>query len=274
MTTQFAEAFVNGTRLRYQLTGTGPTIVLLHGFTLDLRMWDAQMAAFTPHHQVLRYDLRGFGGSALPDSTVYDHADDLCALLDHLGIATATIVGLSMGGGVALDFALTYPERVRALILADAMINGHRWSAEWQAVTVPIWRAAREEGVAAAKKLWLAHERLFGPALEQQVVAAALMQMVDDYSGWHWCNRDPHWKPPQPATEWLTQIDASTLIIIGEREDPDFVAQANLLGTQVPGAQSCVLPGVGHLTALETPDAFNRAVLDFLTALPCQDEGS
>jgi 3-oxoadipate enol-lactonase len=273
MTTQFAEALVNGTRLRYQLTGSGPTIVLLHGFTLDLRMWNAQMAAFTPHYQVLLYDLRGFGGSALPDSTSYDHADDLSALLDQLGIERAAIVGLSMGGGVALDFALAYPERVRALILADAMIGGYRWSAEWQAVTVPIWRAAREEGVAAAKALWLAHHGLFGPALEQQAVAAALTAMTDDYSGWHWHNRDPRRKPPQSAIERLAQVSVPTLIITGEREDPDFITQANLLGAQILGAQSCILPRVGHLTALEAPDAFNRAVLDFLTALPRRDDG-
>ncbi len=268
MTTQFTEAAVNGTRLRYQLTGIGPPLVFLHGFTLDLRMWDTQMATFTPHYQVLRYDLRGFGGSALTETMVYDHADDLGALLDHLGIETAAIVGLSMGGGVALDFALAYPDRVRALVLADTMIGGYRWSGRWQAATAPIWNMAREEGVAPAKALWLAHRGLFSAALEQQAVAAALTQMIDDYSGWHWCNRDPHRKPTHPTIERLRQVTSPTLIVTGEHEDPDFVAQANLLSAQIPGAQSRVLPGVGHLTALEAPDAFNRTVLDFLTALP------
>ncbi len=267
MTTQFAEATVNGTRLRYQLTGTGPPLVLLHGFTLDLRMWDAQMAAFSPQYRVLRYDLRGFGGSALPGATAYDHADDLWALLDHLGVETAAIVGLSMGGGVALDFALAYPDRVRALVLADAMIGGYRWSPEWQAATAPIWRVAREGGVAPARARWLAHRGLFGAALEQQAAAATLTQMIADYSGWHWCNRDPHRKPSHPAIEQLTQIAAPTLIITGEREDPDFVAQATILSAQIPGVQSRVLPGIGHLTALEAPNEFNRTVLDFLTAL-------
>lgn len=269
MSTRFAEATVNGTRLRYQLAGTGPPLVLLHGFTLDLRMWDAQVAAFAPHYRVLRYDLRGFGGSALPGPAAYDHADDLFALLDHLGIETAVIVGLSMGGEVALDFALDHPARVRALILADAMIGGYRWSAAWQAATTPIWRVAREEGVAPARSLWLAHPGLMGAALEQPSVAAALTEMVGEYSGWHWCNRDPRKKPSSPAIKRLAQIATPTLIITGEREDPDFVAQATLLGEQIAGAQSRVLPAVGHLTALEAPNAFNRAVLDFLaTALP------
>ncbi|HEY8597940.1 MAG TPA: alpha/beta fold hydrolase [Thermomicrobiales bacterium] len=269
MATRFSEAAVNGTRLRYQLGGDGPPLVLLHGFALDLRMWDHQVAAFAPHYQVLRYDLRGFGGSALPGSSPYDHADDLRALLDYLGIGTAALVGLSMGGEVALDFAVTYPERLRALVLADAMIGGYRWSAEWQATTAPIWHAAREQGVTPAKARWLAHPGLFGAAREQQAVAATLTQMIDDYSGWHWRNRDPHRKPSRPAIEQLAQIATPTLIITGEREAPDFVAQANLLGEQIPGAQSCILPAAGHLTALEAPDAFNRAVLDFLdTTLP------
>lgn len=269
MTTRFVEATVNGTRLRYQLSGVGPPLVLLHGFTLDLRMWDAQVAAFAPHYRVLRYDLRGFGGSALPGPTAYDHADDLCALLDHLGMATAVIVGLSMGGEVALEFALAHPARVRALVLADAMIGGYRWSAAWQAATAPIWRVAREDGVAPARVLWLAHRGLFGAAREQQSVAAALAAMVGEYSGWHWCNHDPRKKPPRPAIERLAQIATPTLIITGEREDPDFITQANLLGEQIPGARSCALPDVGHLTALEAPSAFNRVVLDFLaTSLP------
>ena len=223
MTTQFAEATVNGTRLCYQFTGIGPPLVLLHGFTLDLRMWEAQVAAFAPYYRVLRYDLRGFGGSALPGTTTYNHADDLCALLDHLGIATAAIIGLSMGGEVALDFALAYPERVRALVLADAMIGGYPWSAAWQAATAPVWRMAREAGVVPAKALWLAHRGLFGAALEQQAVATTLIRMVEDYSGWHWCNRDPREKPPQPTIERLTQIATPTLIITGEHEDPNFI---------------------------------------------------
>lgn len=265
MTTLFDEAMVNGTRLRYQLTGTGPPLVLLHGFTLDLRMWEAQVAAFSPHFRVLRYDLRGFGESELPGTATYDHADDLRALFDHLGIATATIVGLSMGGGIALEFALAHPDRVQALVLADAMIGGYRWSAEWQAATAAIWRTGREEGVAPAKARWVAHHGLFGAAREQQPVATALTEMIEDYSGWHWCHRDPHRKPPRPAIERLTEVVAPTLIITGEREDPDFVAQATLLREQIPGAQGCVLPEAGHLTALEAPSTFNQAVLDFLS---------
>lgn len=262
------EAEINGTRLRYRVAGTGPSIVFLHGFALDLRMWDEQVTAFAEWYRVIRYNLRGFGGSAMPGQTAYDHADDLRALLDHLGIATAAgIIGLSMGGEVALDFALAHPTRLRALVLADAMIGGYRWSAAWQAATAPAWRAARESGLATARERWLAHAGLFGPAHEQPRVAADLGRMVGDYSGWHWLNRDPRQEATPPAIERLAQISIPTLIVNGERDDPDFLAQATILRERISGARTATLPGVGHLANLEAPAAFNRAVIDFLGAV-------
>lgn len=112
--TGFAD--VNGTRLYYELAGAGHPLVLSHGFTLDTRMWDDQFAVFAQRYQVLWYDLRGFGKSAVPTDAPYTHPDDLHALMAHLGIAHAYIIGLSLGGAVAVDFAVTYPEATDALI--------------------------------------------------------------------------------------------------------------------------------------------------------------
>ena len=114
-------ADVEGTRLYYQSMGEGAPIVLLHGFSIDHRMWDGQMAALSAAHRVVRCDLRGFGQSP-PPTTPYANADDLKALLDHLGIARAVILGLSMGGGVAINFALAYPEATRALVVAGSTL--------------------------------------------------------------------------------------------------------------------------------------------------------
>src|SRR5690349_14993808 len=96
-------ADVNGTRLFYEIAGAGPALVLLHGFSLDARMWDAQFAAFAQRYRVLRYDARGFGRSGVPGAEHYSHADDLHALLGHLGIAQAALIGFSLGGGIALN---------------------------------------------------------------------------------------------------------------------------------------------------------------------------
>jgi 3-oxoadipate enol-lactonase len=120
---------VNDTHLCWEMAGQGQTVVLLHGFTLDSRMWDDQFLALAQHFQVIRYDLRGFGRSAVPTAAPYAHEADLAGLLDQLGIAQAHLVGLSKGGAVALNFALTYPRRTASLVLIDAVLPGYAWSA-------------------------------------------------------------------------------------------------------------------------------------------------
>ena len=94
----------NGTRLYYEAAGAGHPVVLLHGFTFDTTMWDDQFLPLAQHFRVIRYDMRGFGRSDLPGAESYSHVDDLKALLDHLGISQAHLVGLSKGGAIALDF--------------------------------------------------------------------------------------------------------------------------------------------------------------------------
>lgn len=124
---QYSE--VNGTQLYWEMAGQGQTVVLLHGFTLDSRMWDDQFLPLAQHFQVIRTDLRGFGRSAVPTAEAYSHEADLCGLLDQLGVAQAHLVGLSKGGAVALNFALTYPTRTASLVLIDAVLPGYAWSA-------------------------------------------------------------------------------------------------------------------------------------------------
>lgn len=257
-------AEVNGTRLYYDVVGSGPPLVLVHGFTLDARMWDPQIDDLARYYRVIRYDLRGFGRSALPGSEEYADTEDLHALLKYLGIDAAVVVGLSMGGGVAASFALDFPAAVRALVLADAMIEGHRWSAQWNAVVTPVWQGARTEGIAVGKARWLAHDGLFGPAREQPAVAVALARMIEDYSGWHWVNRNPLRRSAVLTIDRLDQIQAPTLVIVGARDNADFQAQSEALATRIPGARKVVLPGVGHMSNMEDPPAFNRIVLGFL----------
>lgn len=256
----FAE--VAGTRLYYETAGSGPPLVLVHGFTLDSSSWDDQIDAFAPSHRVIRYDLRGFGQSP-PPSAPYTHVDDLKALLDYLGIARAAILGLSMGGGIAIDFALTYPDATQALIAAAPVLGGYRLAPELGASLGAVYKTARSAGIAAAKEQWLAHP-FFGPAQEQPAVAPALSRLVAAYTGWHWVNADPARSPERAAVERLEAIAAPTLVVVGEREVPGFRAVADVVATRVPGVRQVVLPGVGHLVNMEAPAQFNQAVLDFL----------
>ncbi|MDW8327640.1 MAG: alpha/beta fold hydrolase, partial [Anaerolineales bacterium] len=216
---------VEAGRLYYEVAGPAhaEAVVFLHGFSLDTRLWDGQWLPFAERYQVVRYDLRGFGRSSLPQAT-FSHADDLRALLSALKIQTAHIVGLSLGGGVALDFALAYPSAVRSLILVDATLGGYRWTKDWSEPG----RTARERGLAAAKEAWLRDE-VFAPALERPEAADRLRRMVADYSGWHWLNRSLERGSTPPAIERLSEIAAPTLAIVGERDVPDFHAIAALI---------------------------------------------
>ncbi len=261
--TQHGFAEVNGTRLSYEVAGAGEPLVLIHGFALDMRMWDDQFAVFARTHRVVRYDLRGFGTSALPDGTPYSDADDLAALLRHLDIADAVVLGLSAGGAVAIDVALAYPDMTRALIPVDAALGGHRWSDAWGAQLRSVRHAGREAGINVARERWLALP-LFAPACEQPAVAARLQQMVADYSGWHWVHRDPQTSGDPPANDRLAEINVPTLVVIGERDVPDFHAISDRLAEQIVGAQTVILPHVGHMANMEALAAFNERVLDFL----------
>jgi 3-oxoadipate enol-lactonase len=253
---------VAGTHLAYEAAGDGPCLVLIPGFTLDMRMWDDQLDALAGQYRVVRYDMRGFGRSPMPEEMPYRDAADLLALLAHLGIERATILGLSYGAGVALDFALSYPDAVRALILVSSAVGGWTWSAAWSAQAGPVWTAARELGIAAARERWLALP-LFGPAREQPTVASRLREMVTDYPGGHWVH-DPQEYLQPPALERLGEIGAPTLVVIGERDEPDFKAMAAALEQGIAGSRRVVLPGVGHMLNMEDPEQFNGLILRFL----------
>ena len=174
--------------LAHDVHGDGPPLLLIHGATLDRRMWAPNMAALTERHRVVRCDLRGFGASP-PPAGPYSHADDLRELLGALEIERAAVAGLSMGGGVALELALAHPDVVAALVLVDTDLPG-----------VPLEPALREAmGVArghvldgeldAAREAWLAMPFF---ARSPEDVAAALRAIVDDYTFWHWSNPNPH----------------------------------------------------------------------------------
>lgn len=254
-------AEINGARLYYELAGAeaSETVVFIHGFSLDTRMWDDQFEVFARRYRVLRYDARGFGRSSLPTTDPYLQTEDLLALLNHLQLTPAHVIGLSMGGGIALDFALVYPEATRSLTLVDAAMGGFAWSKDLGSPR----RLARSTGLEAAKHAWLADE-LFAPANEQPAVAARLAQMVADYSGYHWVNHDPGRWANLPEARPLEQLHVPTLVLVGERDVPDFQQIAHLIAARAPNARQLTLAGVGHMSNMEASEQFNEGVLSFL----------
>lgn len=250
---------VKGGRLYYEAAGAGPAVVFIHGFALDMRMWDDQWEAFAQRYRVIRYDVRGFGQSALPGAETFSHLEDLLTLLQQLAAPPAHLIGLSMGGGLALDFALLYPAHVRSLVLADSTLGGFNWQKDWGEP----FRAAKSFGLEAARAAWL-NDELFVPANAQPAVAARLQTLTNTYSGHHWLNAVHTRGLEKPAIEQLETISVPTLAVVGERDLPEFLAIAQTLASRVPKAQHAVLAGAGHMANLEAPQEFNRIVLKFL----------
>jgi len=259
-------ASVNGTRLYYETAGAGEPVVLLHAFTLDARMWDEHFDALAARYRVIRYDARGFGRSDVPRAgEPYSHADDLAALLERLGERDAHVVGASMGARFAVDLALVRPARVRSLALLGAVVGGWPWSRQWLESYAPVVRAARAGDVAAAKRAWLAHE-IFAPAREQPALAARLERMVADYSGWHFLNADPERAVAPAAVSQLGRVRAPTLVVVGERDLPDFRLMAERVARGVADARQVAIARAGHLAGMEAPARVRELLEAFLGA--------
>jgi len=256
-------ADVNGTRLYHEEQGSGKSVVFVHGFTLDCHMWDFQFQVFSEKFRVVRYDARGFGKSAVPASKPYSHAEDLKALLDFLRIPTASLVGMSMGGRTAVEFALRFPDALDALVLVDAALDGYAYSEYFSELLQAPFSVAKEVGVPPARELWLGID-LFTPALENPAVSPRLRQMVSDYSGWHWLHDNPVKVLDPPALKRLKEVVAPTLILVGQLDLDDFQKIAQVLQEGIPNGRKIMLPGAGHMSNMEAAEEFNEIVLDFL----------
>jgi pimeloyl-ACP methyl ester carboxylesterase len=260
-------AAVNGTTLWYEVAGQGAPVVLIHGGNLDHRMWDAQFTALARSHRVVRYDARGFGRSGRADVPFAAH-DDLLALLRHLGIPRASLVGLSLGGRIAVDFALAHPERVDRLVLAGPGLSGWTFTA---ARADTLWlgdaRAAlARHDTAGVALAWLGTAYM-RPAMEQPALAARLRVLVaDNVNRWKDQLRhgDTERAAAPPALGRTAAVRAPTLVIVGSRDVADIQRIVDTLVATVPGARKLVVEGAGHMVNMEQPARFTAAVLEFL----------
>lgn len=205
---------VDGTRLYYEQAGHGSDVVLVHGSMLDLRMWDDQFVSLAEHFRVLRYDLRCYGRSPCGDAE-FAHRDDLAALLERLGVDHAFIVALSMGGAVALDFALTHPERVRALVLVSSGLSGYRMPDEYMSGRQPFHDAARQRQLGRAMDLFLDFEPM-RTAASVPALRTRLEEMIGEHSWPLHHEGVPRPRPlTPPAAGRLSEINVPTLVVTG-----------------------------------------------------------
>ena len=183
----------------------------------------------------------------------YSHADDLWRLLDHLEIDNAVLVGLSMGGRIVLEATLAEPERVRALVLLDAVLDGVPWDPDSERGIQAIGEGLRFGGLDEAKAAWLRHD-FFVPAQRTPDVARRLAEMVGDYSGVNWTSADPH-APHPNSIELLATIAAPTTVVIAELDVPCFHEMSDILANRIADARKVTVPGVGHMVNMEAPEA-------------------
>lgn len=263
---------VEGGELYYEHDGSGSAVVLIHAGVTDHRMWDAQFEVLAGHHHVVRYDTRGYGKSRHDSTTAYSNHADLRALLDHLGIGRAALVGASRGGQIAIDFTLESPEYVWALVSVCASVSGYQpeMSSAEQAAEQAIrdaWEARDFEALIELEiALWLVGLRRSA----DQVDAAPLekmRQMLRDHYAAHADEKHEVIGLQPPAVVRLAEINVPTLVVYGELDTHSALATADLLLDKVRGAERAIFPAVAHLPSLEQPAAFSQTVLNFLTVI-------
>jgi 3-oxoadipate enol-lactonase len=256
------------TPIAYADQGAGPGLVLLHAFPLDSSMWRHQVGALADRCRVIAPDLPGFGGSAVSAGLTIDSAADVVAeLLDHLGMNERVVVGgLSMGGYAALAFARLYPQRVRALVLADTKADPDDETA--RANRDKTIQLATDQGPAAVIDQML--PKMLSPVtmdtkpdVVRWVKETAGRQRADGLVVALKALRD---RPD--ARPGLSHISFPTLVVVGEHDVATPPDKARELAGGIPNARLVTIPDAGHLSNLEDPVAFTNAVREFVDALP------
>jgi len=240
---------VPNVRLAVETNDGKPSVAFIHGFGGNLRTWNPIWDILPNERSYLRYDLRGFGESIALSDKSFRHVDDLLALLELLSIERCDLVGVSMGGSIAIHFALEYPEHVRSLSLISPGLTAWEWSDAWRALRQPIVAAAREGRMQDARALWLAHP-LF-ETTRMSAAAAMLAEEIAAFSGAQWV--EDHEMPALPDVDRLHLLDLPILLLTGGRDFSDFRLIADLIEAAAPDVSRYDEPALGHLLHIESP---------------------
>jgi pimeloyl-ACP methyl ester carboxylesterase len=243
-------------------------VVFLHTGISDLRSWDGVSALISPDMDVVAYDRRGFGRTAYRVERHFDQVVDLLAVLDGLGLDEVVLVGNSRGGQIALDFTLTHPARVTALVLVAPAISGAPPAEELAPAEAAIWETLEAaETAGALDALNLGEVRLWidGPSAPEGRVAGAVRDLALDMNRIALHADDPGYESEAPdAWSRLSEVHCPVLVVAGDLDLAHIRARAEELASRIAGARMAVMEGAAHLPGLEQPAAFAALLRDFL----------
>ncbi len=260
---------VGGAQLAGLVAGEGLPVVFLHAGVCDKRMWREQMAMVAEEGwQAVAYDRRGYGESESPDEA-FSHVDDLEAVLKALDIHAAVFVGCSLGGGLALDFALRHPGRVIGLVLIGTSVTGAPWSAtEAESQIEAAEEDAYERGDLDMLNRVQAHEWLDGPRAQSGRVGGAARALFMEMNAMA-LGKAALTQEERPPNAWrrMGEVGAPTLLLVGDEDFTALIDRHEHLSEEMPNAFAAVLEGVAHIPSIERPDLVNSMLLEFLDAI-------
>jgi 3-oxoadipate enol-lactonase len=259
----------DGGALAWESAGEGPDVVFLHPGLWDGRVWDEQFGVFSRTYRVLRFDFRGYGRSSRPEpGRPYSHVDDLAAVMDAASVERAALVGCSMGGSTAIDFALTYPSRVSALVLASSGMNGFdddrltpEEEAELELLDAPVAEAMEAGDIERAERARL---RIWAPLGTEDEAGRRIREIAFDNIHEMTMDETGRRDISPPAIERLEQIEAPTLVLPADNDPLVFRRLSASLTERIPDARLVQIPETDHVVNMRRAAEFNRVVLGFL----------
>ena len=267
------KSMIRGVQLSYEDTGNGPPVLLVHGFPLSRRMWRPQVEALAAGgFRAITPDLRGFGESDPPtdDWSLAMYADDLIALLDHLGVRQATICGMSMGGYILLDLLKRYPERCSAAAFIVTKSGADD-------------EAGKERRLALAREATTHGARVVADVFAKILFAAGtaerVPELVKEAYGWMASTTAAGlsagllaMRGREDYTDLLPSIRIPSLVIGAECDQAIPSENSRLLAERLSAVIMCMIPGGGHMVNMEQPEAFNSCLLEFLRRMRAKAE--
>ncbi len=266
------KASIQGTGIDYTIEGprTGIPVIFIHGFPFDRNIWKPQTEVLKNRFYTISYDIRGFGASDLGDGqyTVELFVDDLIGLLDHLKIGRGVLVGLSMGGYIALRAAERNPERVRGLVLCDTRSEAD--SNEGKIRRADQARNLKQEGTKEFARTFvggLFYEKTFA---EKPEIVESIRTTIERTSPLSIAGTLIALAGRTDTTPALYNIRVPTLILVGRHDGLTPVSASTAMREKIPGAEMHIIPHAAHLSNLENPEEFNLHLLNFLNKLQTQ----